>query len=178
MKHIPAYGIYIGPEDQAGDAFERGCNAFVSVADSFPKYGSSLGSEQFWYPIHECSNWGYGPFYWSKKILDRLFRKKVKTFVHCHGGVHRSPMIVYVWLRSLGHSAEEAVSLMGEAGYVRAIDYAYEQDIQHGYIPKHLDLLHKIMIEHSNYSLASVLIRIAVQLNLPDAEEKKLVLHH
>jgi hypothetical protein len=83
--------------------------AILNVSD-YPAYGLNLENCNVqWCPIEEWAPWGYAPFYWAVNMLDYYTSNKQNDiYVHCYAGKHRSPMIVYLYLQSLGYSEAEA----------------------------------------------------------------------
>lgn len=148
LIHISQFDITVNWEEEA----EHDYPVILNVSDTpGPKLGQA---GYYWYPINEVSNWGYGPFYWSKKILDKhCFPKQDKILVHCHAGAHRSPMIVFWWLRSHGYS----VQTIHDKWFKHSIWRLAEYDMQHGTIPKDLIEFYAQMVKFPEYSLMGIL---------------------
>lgn len=92
--------------------------AVINVADS-PCRTFEVNGPSFWFPVHETGRWGYAPFYGAAKVIDHFREIKKPILVHCHGGVNRSPSVVYAILASDGLSDGEIVvryPLFGLAG--------------------------------------------------------------
>jgi len=96
--------------------FAKSIDMWISVSDrmgnryTIPPWTPSM----FWYPLPE-GPWGYAPFFWIKKLLDRELSKEKSTsiYVHCDHGLQRSPLIVYHWL--LSHLSEKDTQELFEA---------------------------------------------------------------
>jgi hypothetical protein len=101
-------------------------DAIINVSDC-PAYG--LNDPEFnvhWYPIEEWEKWGYAPFYWAVHLFDFYTKQDKNLYVHCYAGKHRSPMIVYLYLQSLGYSEEEAFGMFDSKWQIR-FDHAPEK---------------------------------------------------
>lgn len=146
MIILKKFNIAICPEEEAS----RDWPTIINVSDTpGPKLGQA---GYYWYPINEISNWGYGPFYWSKKILDKHIGQSDKILVHCHAGAHRSPMIVYWWLRSCGHPTKTI-----EKWFDYPISKLAEQDMRKNHIPSDLMEFYKEIRKNPTWSLMGIL---------------------
>jgi hypothetical protein len=105
-----------------------------------------------WIPIEEMSNWGYEPFFASKRLLDRAFKLELNIGIHCHAGVHRSPAIAYAWM--LSNNPKEEVNELWKDD-VSSIIGAFKRDVERGTIPK-LQRFHMYMNDYPEYSLLAI----------------------
>jgi hypothetical protein len=142
MIHIEQHKISVGSWSDYQDAIvqePRPFQAIVNVSELAPMFGTS-GVSLYWYPINELSQWGYGPFYWAKRVLDFHAGRGDSVLTHCKAGAHRSPIIVFTWLLSIGVDANTINEWMGD-------DYAdlYRSDVRRGTIPGDLDRLYELM---------------------------------
>jgi hypothetical protein len=152
--YLEQYRLGIGPEDAARD--DPRWDVILSVADKEP---ANWAIETHWLPILESSQWGYGPFYWIKKQLDRhVLREKREVYVCCFAGFHRSPVVVFAWLLSLGHSRDEADRMFGPPiPYRETVGELYHEDVKRGVVPAHLIEFFRIMQDEPAFSLAEVI---------------------
>jgi len=99
MKPTPPIKITRNPEDMAH--FKDRFSAIICVADS-PCTAFRADVPAYWFPVHETGLWTYAPFYGAAKALDHLAKLNPDkpVLVHCHGGVNRSPSVVYAVLAS------------------------------------------------------------------------------
>lgn len=151
---VPAYKMYVGN-------YEAGCiksfaheeilgipvDVVINVSDSHSP------AADYWFPINEVAPWSYAPFYWFKKIADRCFSEGLSVLVHCHAGIHRSKMMVFCWLLSIGYRPADAAFEMAQPD----MKHDYEYDIMHGIIPDNLPFFYATMAENPGYSLMGVL---------------------
>jgi hypothetical protein len=110
---IKKYKIDIGnhpSNPEFGDTRLEYYAGIINVSD-FPPYASPSHAEYFWYPIVEWEHWGYGPFFLALHALDKMIEDKKNIYVHCWAGKHRSPMIVYLYLISRGHTEKEVFEM-------------------------------------------------------------------
>ena len=181
----PFDNIAIGPDPTDGFSKDTAqiFDAVVNVSDSpcATFYPSRPDQKMYWYPINEVGRWGYGVFFWSKKVLDFHFDRKDLIYVHCHAGAHRSPAIVYWWLYSRGCSRSEAALRVypnkqwkfDESGQLfkpenedpaveeesqRRFD-TFETDIERGHIPPKLKQFYQAMEDKNSDALAYYLTR-------------------
>jgi hypothetical protein len=148
---LPRYKITVAKREES-ETNSHKYDAIINVSDS-PTEGLLGTKDCFWYPINEMSNWGYGPFYWSKKVIDKCVWSNLYTLIHCDGGVCRSPLITVAWLYSTGHSKAEIDFLMGSDSYTR--DFKRMQNENR--IPPHLSQLHQVMRDNPTFSLMGCL---------------------
>jgi hypothetical protein len=163
ITKIESYNVTIAPVDQyeelLADNSSPRYDVVVSLRDVAPHFGRG-GFRHYWYPINEASDWGYGPFFWSKRILDFHTERNDRILVHCSAGVHRSPMIVLAWLLSLevrkngpnNLNLAKIQSLIGSD----AVDL-YEADTRKGRIPADLERFFQLMDENLGSGLTDCL---------------------
>lgn len=168
---IKKYKIDIGNHPKSrkfGDATISEYEAILNVSDYPPYRHADKSIELHWCPIVEWDDWGYAPLYWTVNLLDDLIAEKKKIYVHCWAGKHRSPMLVYLYLRSLGHSEVEAfklydtqfeLSLEGEqkkpiGNWLKRF---YNKDIKKKRIPKDSIKFMKLVRKHPELSILEVL---------------------
>lgn len=168
----PYSNIWIGSDPTDGmtketaDSFDAIIN--VSCTECAFFYPSNPKQKMYWYPINESGHWGYGVFFFTKKILDFHHKKGDKIYLHCHAGIHRSPTIFIWWLVSQGHSVEEAICIeLGSKATPERIkelqeeeyfDYKIWSDRDEGIIPYKLEKMYKRMQKKQDMSLAEVLL--------------------
>ena len=163
---VPPYdNFFIGSDPTIGmtEATARKFDAFINVGDSI---GVTLDLPDFsqartyWYPLYEFGTWGYGPFFWSKKILDYHHSLGHKVYLHCRAGRHRSPMIFLQWLLSRGHRLEEAAKMTFTNKHeAKDLMNYLRQDILGGHIPGNLDEMHKRMKINPNQDFEWILMK-------------------
>lgn len=152
MIQLPKYSISVGPEEAAQI---RGFDVIINVNDSMPKILDPAPSKLFWFPINEMAPWGYAPFFCTKRLLDFYTVRKTNILVHCAGGAHRAPAMVYGWLLSKGHSQGEA------ANFLRSWTQAnWDRDIEMGIIPADILEMYACMKTHSAECLQSIMQRM------------------
>lgn len=155
MKPTPS--IIISCEPRATVSFASKFSAIVNVADS-PCQLFTADVPVFWFPVQETGRWGYAPFYGTAKVLDHLaeFGLSKPVLVHCHGGVNRSPTIVYAVLASNGMSEEwfdQHFPIYGKGG-MRAI---YEENVARGCVePDTIEFL-EARHQHPDSSIVGLL---------------------
>jgi len=110
----------------------------------------------FWIPLVEMSAWTYTPFYWFKKLADE--HSKHPMLVHCHAGIHRSLLMAYCWLLSLGFDTKEAANLLS----CDHVEDDYFRDIETGIIPGDLLDFYKIIEIHPKWCLSGVLRELGI----------------
>lgn len=144
---LPPYDwLFIGtnPLDGMTKEFVCSIDLFVNVSDSPHEVLLSEkphpGARMLWYPIAELSDWTYGPFFWSKQVLDAAHDQQLRTYLHCDAGVNRSPCLAMAWLTSRGHSLEDAALLLsrGDEQFAKTKISRYNRNIQFGFIPDRL----------------------------------------
>jgi len=136
----------------SGQDFRWKYDCVINVSDTM------TGHEDFWFPINEVTAWGYSPFFWFKKIMDHHDRGR--TLVHCHAGIHRSLMMAYCWMLSIGFDECEAEKLFNSPSFNIRNDYTHDKE--NGFIPDDLLQFYKIIEEHPRWSLAGVLRDLGV----------------
>ena len=111
-------------------------DVFMNVSDDPANY-LAKGKPVYWHPIVEFGYWTYQPFFWARTILDDCVTQKKNVYLHCHAGLHRSPMIAYTYLLSLGLSPEEAFSKFAPTYKDDAnwLEQTLQNDIEYGRIP-------------------------------------------
>ncbi|MBR9702458.1 dual specificity protein phosphatase family protein [Candidatus Woesearchaeota archaeon] len=147
VQVLPPYDwLFIGtnPFDGMTREFAESFDLFMNVSDCphevlLPEKPRP-DTRMLWYPVAELSDWTYGPFYWSKRVLDEALEKKTQTYLHCDSGVNRSPCIAMAWLTSKKHSLEEAALLISREreSYADTRVSRFQRNIEQGYIPKQL----------------------------------------
>jgi hypothetical protein len=160
---IRQFGIEIGshPSEQDDmDKFLKEYQVILNVSD-YPFYWTD--KVIYWYPIEEWGAWGYGPFYWVVNVLDYHINRRDRIYVHCFAGKHRSPLVVYLYLQSLGYTEEEAFSMfdtqwgkkeVSEGNWLKRF---YDKDVEGGRIPKDTILFMKKVRENPTKSLLEIL---------------------
>lgn len=141
---IPTLKIDIGSHPTANSVFpiREGeldkYNVFLNVSDDVPYM---MTAETHWFPINEFGYWTYQPFYWLVRLMDKAVKENNNIYLHCHAGMHRSPMMGYLYLRSLGNSPDEAFSkfhdtmvLVGDANK-NWLEETFQNDVEYGRIP-------------------------------------------
>lgn len=161
---IKQFNIEIGNHPGEHDDMDKSLKKYqviLNVSD-YPFYW--LDKVVHWYPIEEWSKWGYGPFYWAVHILDYHTKREDKIYVHCFAGKHRSPMIVYLYIQSLGYSEEEAFKMFDtqwqrvrEIPEYNWLKECYDRDIADGRINEDVVLFMKKVRENPTKSLYEVL---------------------
>ena len=162
IRKIEPYNILIGPVDEYEASLADDSSRYdvvVSLRDVAPHFDRG-NFRYYWYPINEASDWGYGPFFWSKRILDFHTERNERILVHCSAGVHRSPMIVLAWLLSLevlknGPTDVNLAAinpLMGDD----TVDL-YSADVKKGRIPADLEKFFQLMDENPSAGLTDCL---------------------
>jgi hypothetical protein len=94
-----------------------------------------------WQPIHEDSYWGYAPFFFVSRTLDRAEEEGLRTYLHCYAAFHRAPSVGLVWLWSRTGSLEAAALEFEKAGFddqQGAID-CFRREQERGRIPRRID---------------------------------------
>lgn len=132
--------------------------AVINVNDS-PDYLFNSPAPYYWFPIHECSWWGYAPFYGALKVCERYQNSGV-IVIHCAAGVNRSPTIAYSMFKAFGYDDEAIKS------YLHCVDGwgwakgRLERNIEHGYVGKDILKFLKFAFENPNASLMDCLFKI------------------
>jgi hypothetical protein len=122
----------------------EGYDAILDVSDS-PTYNiDGTIPHAHHYAIDEWNFWGFTPFYWAVKLLDHYTAKGSKIYLHCYAGKHRSVMIGFMYLQSLGYTPEEAAAKFDSQVDITIIEEPensknwllnfYEKDVKRGRI--------------------------------------------
>ncbi len=160
--NIEKYKISIGSHpNQESDIEEyiKNYDLVLNVSDEpyFPK-----SNKVHFFPINEVGEWFPQTFYWFIHLMNDAVAENKNVYVHCHAGIHRSPMMVYVYLRSLGHTAEESEILMegnksfailGNETYDISFEKFLERDIKAGRIQTNIIEFVRYLQENKKESL-------------------------
>lgn len=113
-------------------AFSAYINTWINLSDRLhDEYTVPDWSPQmYWYPLIEDDtplNWGWKIVYWFSRIMDRELgyakhKERRFVYIHCDGGTHRSPTLVYMWLVDL-LGREKALKVMNDREIVPDNDY-------------------------------------------------------
>lgn len=170
---FPEYKIDIGnhPNMQKNkqeilDAY----NVIINVSDD-PAYDvDKSGPKIHWHPINEFGYWTYQPFFWIVHTLNYYIKERSKIYVHCHAGVHRSPMISYLYVRSLGKSPEETYSMLEEPLAIHKsgnwLEDVFQSDVESGRIPEDIVEFMQDVHKHPDKSMMSIM-NLRKKLDLP-----------
>ncbi len=177
---IPKYHIEIGdhPMFDGIDKIVTKYNAIINVSDDVPYPNEPYPDTAIhWFPICEFGYWTYQPFYWIVRIMDRYVENHAKIYVHCHAGAHRSPMMVYLYLRSLGNTPDEAYDLFDDKFSLDGqrhnwLEEVLTNDIEYGRIPSDVVEFMKDVRKDSDASMMSVMNRRKVMDLPPKTIEK------
>jgi len=148
---VPKYNIEIGSHPVAGTTNGgttiSDYDVVLNVSDD-PPYGDDRNSFEKhkttinWFPINEFGYWTYQVLYWAARLFDAAMDEKKNVYVHCHAGMHRSPLITYLYVRSLGHTVDETFELfhdglkiLGEKSNSNWLEETLQNDIEYGRIP-------------------------------------------
>ncbi len=145
-------------------------NVIINVSDD-PAYDvDKNGPKIHWHPINEFGYWTYQPFYWIVHTLNHYIKERCRIYVHCHAGVHRSPMISYLYVRSLGKSPEEAYAMLDEplalghsGNWLEAV---FQSDVEAGRIPADIVEFMQDVHKHPDKSMMSIM-NLRKKLDLP-----------
>jgi hypothetical protein len=164
MITIPKFNVSVGPEEAANI---RGWDVIINVNDAPPRVLDPAPAKLFWYPINEVAPWGFGPFYFTKRLLDH-YAQKFNVLVHCAAGAHRSPLMVYGWLRSKGLESRQADNLLKG-------DYTadWERDIKDGTIPADIMEFYALMNARRTWSIMGILNDMVRRKGLTDPNDIK-----
>lgn len=163
MHRVENYPILVGPEELPTDLRKQRISptAIFNVNDSYPRYFVDLDTQVYWYPINELSQWGYGPFFWFKRLMDNVLphaSKERPVIVHCAAGAGRAPMMTFAYLLSKGLGLRGACFAMGENPDSPAnVMKDFNRNVAMGVIPGNLLDMYQLMDEHSTYSLMGLL---------------------
>jgi len=153
-------------------------NFFVNVSDDEPYQMNKPDTEVHWFPVNEFGYWTYQPFYWITRLMDRAVEEKKDVYLHCHAGAHRSPMMGYLYLRSLGHNPDEAFKLLEEGWKVGAdvtknwLEETFLNDVEYGRIPEDVVQFMKDVRNNPKDSLMTVMHKRKV-MDLPQKTVEK-----
>lgn len=154
--NAPYDNIFVGcdPRDGMSKASADSFDVFMNVSDTACTTfePSRPGQHMHWYPVNECGRWNLSFFFWLKTILDHHHAKRHRIYLHCHAGAYRSPSTALLWLRSNGHSPEQALSILKERG---PGIYRIWGNLDN--IPKLAFYVMQLMNEHPKWSLGSIL---------------------
>jgi hypothetical protein len=177
---IPSLKINIGDHPQVYEhEYETMMDhdVLMNVSDEGP-YGSIDIPKKIihWCPINEFGYWGYHTFFWTVRVLDEAIEYDKRIYLHCHAGAHRSPMIGYLYLRSLGHSPEEAIALFDEKFAIGErtnwLEETFQNDVEYGRIPADVVQFMKDVRAYPNGSLMGVMSKRNVMDLPPKTIEK------
>lgn len=101
--------IYIGGRPDHGGttkSFAKSIDTWISLTDRLSDEYTvpPWGPQMYWYPLIESrriADWGWKVFFWFVKLMDRELshNEKRRLYIHCDGGTHRSPTMVYMWMK-------------------------------------------------------------------------------
>jgi hypothetical protein len=156
-RGIPAFNIQIGP---IMTAVNHNASAIISVTDLFEP--SLMYQERFhWVPVNEIAHsWGYLPFFTLKKLLDFYVQQRSPLiYLCCSAGKHRSPLMGFCWLLSLGKSLEQASEQFFGKFDQHPVDM-YKSDLKNGIIPHDLPQFYETMNEFPGLDYRSIMINL------------------
>jgi hypothetical protein len=176
---ISDFKIHIGNHPHYNENDEEGIlnsyDAIVNVSDD-PAYGLDGNARIYWFPISEFGYWTYQPFFWFVKLMDHHLEKQDRIYVHCHAGIHRSPMMVYLYIRSLGFSPDEAYSKFNASfssdENTNWLEETFQNDVEYGRIPADVVEFMKDVQANKEMSMMSVMKKRGV-LDLPSKTTEK-----
>jgi hypothetical protein len=89
-------------------------------------------AKKYWLPIMEVSVWPLAMVHAVIRTLHfHVAERKELTYIHCSGGISRSPCMATLWLIAEGHSRAEAMALVGTD--------QFEVEGRHGRWPLHIE---------------------------------------
>lgn len=99
----PYDNIHIGPDlSEYGmtkeDAWQYHAIINVSCSPCANFYPSRPSQKMHWIPIYELGVWNYSAFIQAVKTIDFHYQQGHRIYLHCLGGLQRSPMMAMVWL--------------------------------------------------------------------------------
>lgn len=130
----------------------------------------------YWFPISEFGNWGYNLFFWFTHLMDNSIERGLKIYLHCQAGMHRSPILGYLYLRSKGMSIKEAFKEFKDAHIIlnddnkNWLEETLQHDIEYGRIPD--DVIAFMQDVHKNKNLS--MLKIMKLRNVMDFPPKSL----
>lgn len=167
---VPSLKIEIGDHpiiyaDHEPESRVEKYDSIFNFSDEAP-YGLSKNdypkTEIHWSPINEFGYWTYQPFYFIVPLMDNAVERGRNIYVHCHAGAHRSPLMTYLYLRSLGHTPEEAYALFDDKYVVLGeknnwLEETFQNDVEYGRIPADVVEFMKDVRTHKDRSLMGLL---------------------
>ena len=114
------------------------------------------------HPINEFGYWTYQPFFFMVHLMDDAVARDRNVYVHCHAGAHRSPMMTYLYLRSLGNSPDEAYALFDDKYVVLGeksnwLEETFQNDVEYGRIPADIVEFMKDVRKNKDISMMHVM---------------------
>jgi len=106
--------FYVGPQyNKLGKLVleKAGFTACVNMRHEFDDTSHGLALAEYSWPVGRGNNLVEHLFN-GVLFLRRMNEKGLKTYIHCHSGIHRAPMLVIAYLISQGISAENAIQQM------------------------------------------------------------------
>lgn len=158
------------------DYFIAGYGTMFNFADELPYEDDK--TKVYWHPINEFGYWTYQPFYFFTILMDKAIERKDNIYVHCHAGAHRSPMMVYLYLRSLGNSPDEAYKLF-EDNYVvigdsfNWLEDTFQNDVEYGRIPEDIVEFMQYVRKNKNMSMMHIMKNRGV-MDLPEKTKQHI----
>lgn len=131
----------------------------------------------YWLPINEFGYWGYQTFYWFVHLMDNAVNRNLNIYLHCVAGMHRSPMLGYLYLRSLGNSPEEAFSKVEDKHHIFGndkynwLEETLQNDIDYGRIPE--DVV-EFMTDVRKYKTSTLMNVMKLRNNMDFPEKTKI----
>ena len=116
-----------------------------------------------WLPINEFGYWGYPTFYWLVHLMDNAVDRDLNIYLHCVAGMHRSPILGYLYLRSLDNDPQAAFLKVKDQHYILgSADYNWleetlQNDIEYGRIPEDVIDFMKDVRKHKTSTLMNVM---------------------
>lgn len=162
---VPSLKVEIGQHPVIYN--QKDFQQFLSSYDTMFNFSDELPYEHsrvniHWHPINEFGYWGYAPFYFFTILMDKAVEKNHKIYVHCHMGAHRSPMMTYLYLRSLGHSPDEAYVLFTDEYIILGkkenwLEETFLNDVEYGRIPADVVEFMKDVRKNKDFSMMTIL---------------------
>jgi hypothetical protein len=176
---ISQFKIDIGTHPTRNEVFPRRkgefdkYETFFNVSDDAP-YDNTItwrdDASVHWFPINEFGYWTYQPFYWLVRLLDEAIKENKEIYLHCHAGAHRSPMMAYLYIRSLGFSPEESYAKFAESNTLGErtnwLEETFQHDIEYGRIPSDVVEFMQDVRANKDLSMMSVMKKRGV-MDLP-----------
>jgi hypothetical protein len=177
---IPKFNIEIGshPEDKIfnADIHLENYDVILNVSDN-PVYGLNIDTPKiYWFPINEFGSWSYSAFYWFTNLMDFYIKENKKIYIHCLAGAHRSPIITYIYFRSI-YNEQETLDLFDFKSLIGEKKNWFEEvlinDINAGRIPEDVVEFIKDIRNNKELSMMS-LMKKRGKLDLPDPSKIKV----